>query len=704
MISKTFLRNNISPKISPIEYITSEDDLKLSAVESLDNNVEYLLLMDNDSPRGIIPLKRLFLIEDWDDIDQQQILSKDFIIINKNSLNLSVFQDISTKYILVYSDGEYTGLINTNDATYHYDQLLDDTVKLFGEILDSSYNGILGLDENRNLIIVNKSAAEICGTTPEEAIDHHISQSIPDSPLSNFSFDANPSIGTKCIVNGKSIIANRSSLYLKNRQIGGISVFQDVTDDEKINNELNMIKENEEYLESIIENSYDGIYITDSKGMTLKMNKSYERITGIPREKLIGKYMKDLVKEGLLSTHLTDKVVESKHPLTLNQKAGNGKRLMITGSPIFDEKGEVSKVITNVRDITELRVLENELSISKEMAKLYKKEIFNGLPNKDIVYKSDQFTSLLHIAQKVAKKNSTVLILGETGVGKEVIAKFIHEQSERSSNNYVKINCGSIPENLLESELFGYIGGAFTGADPKGKIGMFELANNGTLFLDEVGELPMKLQSSLLRVLQDGEFTKVGGSTLKKVNVRIIAATNRNLEEMIDNNQFRSDLYYRLNVVSLYIPPLRDRIEDIPVLANHFVDKLNKKYKEEKILTPYFINNLQTMEWPGNIRELENFIEKQYVISESNVIDSITSSGDYNSNYNENSNSAVTVKGIIHMNVAIREVESQLVKRAMKRVHSTYKAANLLGMTQPTFYRKYKEYCKDSYAEEKEFE
>jgi PAS domain S-box-containing protein len=452
-----------------------------------------------------------------------------------------------------------------------------------------------------------------------------------------------------------------------------------------------MLNENENYLESIIENSYDGIYITDSKGLTLKVNKSYERITGIDREKLIGKYVKDLADKGLLSVYLTDKVVKEKSSITINQKINN-KMLTITGNPILDKNGDVTRVITNVRDITDILTLEKQLRISQEMANIYRQEVFEDVGQDNIVCKSQAMQQVFHLAKKIAPKNSTALILGETGVGKEVVAKYIHTNSSRSEKNYVKINCGAIPENLLESELFGYVGGAFTGANPKGKLGMFELANEGTLFLDEIGELPMNLQSSLLRVLQDNEVTRVGDTASRKVDVRIIAATNKNLEEMIESREFRSDLFYRLNVISVFIPPLRERIEDISDFAELFIGELNNKYGDDKILTQEFVEKLLRRDWPGNVRELANFIEKQYVMTDSNILNDFISLDQHSGFEQSSTDGHIQIKGMMPLSDAVKYVEKTLINRAMDKVHNTHKAAKLLNMSQPTFFRKLKEY------------
>ncbi len=570
-----------------------------------------------------------------------------------------------------------------------------DVLEVVDSMLDSCYNGIVAIDKEARVIAINESACVVHNVRPEEVIDRPLEEALPQSSLNDFLFREGPQINYKMEINGRDIVANRTSLKIRGEAVGAISVFEDVTESERASHELEATKKKEGELESIIENSYDGIYITDRNGLTLQVNKSYERITGIPRETIIGKYMKDLVNDGVLSIYITDEVVRQKQPVTLKQKAKNKRNLIITGSPIFDETGEVDRVITNVRDITELVSLEKQLQLSKMASSLYRDELFRDVAADSLVCDSPALKSAVELAQRVAGKDSSVLILGETGAGKEVIARYIHTHSKRKDNNYIKINCGSIPANLLESELFGYVPGAFTGASPKGKVGMFELADEGTLFLDEIGELPLDLQSSLLRVLQDGEVTRVGDCKSRKVNVRIVAATNRHLEDMIASGNFRSDLYYRLNVISITVPPLRERPEDIPGLAELFIRKLNEKYQEQKMITSNFIDQLSEMSWPGNVREMSNFVERQFVMNDGNILDtfqSLEQSGRYGQPAPQKK---VVVEGIMPMNEAVREVESILVSRAMKRAKTTYKAAELLGVSQPTFFRKYKEYCKD---------
>lgn len=443
---------------------------------------------------------------------------------------------------------------------------------------------------------------------------------------------------------------------------------------------------NYDFVVSIIENSYDGIYITDKNGMTLYVNSAYEKLTGKARTDYVGKTMDELVESGIMTTHITSRVVETKSTITETEKLVSGKEVIITGNPILDDNGDVVAVVTNLRDISEIIALEDEARRNNELINIYKNRYLGELAiNNDIVCKSPSTVNLFNLATKVASKDSTVILTGETGTGKEIVAKYIHNNSERKNKNYVKINCGAIPENLLESELFGYVGGAFTGADPKGKAGMFELAHNGTLFLDEIGELPIELQPALLRALQDGEITRVGSTKTQKVDVRIIAATNRDLTKMLKDGTFREDLYYRLNVISLKVPPLRERREDIPGLVELLISRLNEKYGEDKHATSSFVFQLMSMEWPGNIRELFNFVERQFILNESSTLSSIEhldfdsyGTGNADDNFN--------------MDKIVCSVEASLMKSALERSKNTKEAATLLGISQPTFSRKYNKY------------
>ena len=329
-------------------------------------------------------------------------------------------------------------------------------------------------------------------------------------------------------------------------------------------------------LQEVIEGSSDGIYVTDKYANTILVNKVWEKITGMKREEVLKKNMSFLQESGYMSKSATLMTLKEKKSVTIQQKLKTGKKVLVSSNPIFDTEENVTMVVTSVRDVTELYELKEQIERDEEISHKDNyskiKNIKNELLNfSDMVVEDENMISVLEMAKKAAKVDTTVLLLGETGVGKEEVAKYIHNNSARCNKNFIKVNCGAIPEHLMESEFFGYEKGAFTGANREGKIGLFELCSNGNLFLDEVGELPLDMQVKLLRVLQEGEITRVGGTKTIKIDVRIIAATNRDLKKMVDKKLFREDLYYRLNVVPIKVLLLRERRKDIKPLVMYFL-------------------------------------------------------------------------------------------------------------------------------------
>lgn len=454
----------------------------------------------------------------------------------------------------------------------------------------------------------------------------------------------------------------------------------------------NDILTNKDFIISVLENSYDGIYVTDTEGLTLYVNQAYEKLTERDRSEYIGKYMSSLIDSGHMKTYITKDVVATGKTITVSEKLVSGKQVIITGNPIFDDTGNIIAVVTNVRDISKIFALKRKESLSNGSLSFCKNMYFNPQEFNDIVCESPQTIAVFNIAKKAASKNSTVFLTGETGTGKDVIAKYIHYNSPCKNENYIKVNCGAIPANLVESELLGYVNGAFTGADPNGKPGIFEMANNGTLFLDEIGELPLEMQSTFLRVIQDGEVTRIGDTVTRKVNVRIIAATNRDIHKMIKEGAFRKDLYYRLNVISIHVPPLRDRLDDIPVLAELFIRQLNEKYHEHKRASNTFLMELMSMSWPGNIRELFNFVEQQFVMSESGIIELSSYTNDPSSYSPDSADSPSDETQSFNINTILNSVEVSVIKYALRKCKTANAAASLLGISQPTFSRKYNKY------------
>ncbi|WP_349729500.1 sigma-54 interaction domain-containing protein [Peribacillus frigoritolerans] len=445
-------------------------------------------------------------------------------------------------------------------------------------------------------------------------------------------------------------------------------------------------------LDAIIENSYDGIYITDQDGVTLYTNSAIERITGIPKEYYIGKSVDQLIKRGILNASVTHKVVKLRRTVSVVQDNFAGKETLITGSPVFNAEGEIEQVVTNIRDLSDLNELMHELTKVNELNNQYKQEIekLRKITSKDgVVFVSDKMKMIYEIAERISDIDATVLILGETGVGKDVLARNIYNRSIRSKKgDFIKINCGAIPADLLESELFGYEGGAFTGANQKGKPGMFELAESGILFLDEVGELPLQLQVKLLRALQEREIQRIGGTKPKKIDVRIIAATNRNLSEMVKSGDFREDLFYRLNVIPITIPPLRERREDILALIDLFLTKANEQYKFSKQIDSRLKEYFYQHDWPGNVRELINIVERLVVLTDNQII----SINDLPEEYQPENRNQPDLNATLTLKVAVERAEKEILTKAAQTYQTTYEIAEALDSSQATIVRKLKKY------------
>lgn len=445
-------------------------------------------------------------------------------------------------------------------------------------------------------------------------------------------------------------------------------------------------------LDNVTAGSSDGIYITDDQGIGLYMNDADYKITGLTEPQVIGRTIYQMVADGLVTGSAVVEVLKTKKPASVLQKTPNGKTVMVTGIPIFDEYGNHSRVVASTRDITELIELKKQLEEERRLNDRYYSELMSIKQvdlRKSVTAYSEKMFEVIELATQVAKTDSTVLVTGESGVGKEVIAKLIYNESHRVKGLFLKVNCSAIPEQLLESELFGYEDGAFTGAKKGGKKGLIEAVDKGTLFLDEIGELPLVLQGKLLQVIQDRTFIKVGGIQAKAVDIRIIAATNRDLKLLVEQGKFREDLYYRLNVVPIHIPPLRERAEDILPLAHIFLFRFNQKYDLEKEFSNEVQDLLQAYSWPGNVRELENCIERLVIIAKAKII--LPEHLPLNI-INNVSKHHITINGIIPLREAQEEVERLLFLRAYESFRNTYKAAKVLGVSQPTVVRKVKKY------------
>jgi len=591
--------------------------------------------------------------------------------------------------------GRVVGMLTRGDIAKAFFYSYNDISLEYDTVINSAYNMIISIDAKAIIRIWNSAAEEYLGINAEEALGKNVADVLPGNDLVNILASGQSEPIKKVNLYGRWFMSNRSPIKKGGKIIGAVAVLQDISDIEKMSGELNYVKELNEELDAIVESSFDGLFITDGKGNILRYNKAFEQLTGISAHEYLGRTVEDIKSNGVISDPVTWHVLEQGKSITAMQESGTGKLILTTGNPVRDENGRIIRVVCNVRDITELTLLKQELEKVQELSQHYESQLrslklhFTG--DEKFVFTSSKMGDLVEMAMRVASVDATVLITGESGTGKELLADLIHSSSARNNKPFIKINCGAIPESLLESELFGYEEGAFTGAKKEGKPGHIELAAGGTLFLDEIGEVAYNIQAKLLRFLQEKEITRIGGQKPIKVDVRIIAATNRDLFCMVQNKEFREDLFYRLNVIPMHIPPLRDRSEDIPVLVAHFTQVFNRKYNLDKRISPEVIDILMHYDWPGNVRELTNLIERTIVISDKDIITKedlpvhIRDRGEESSSY-------VMVSGIVPLKVAVESVEKQLLEKVYGQNQTTRQMAKQLDVDASTLVRKAAKY------------
>ena len=451
--------------------------------------------------------------------------------------------------------------------------------------------------------------------------------------------------------------------------------------------------------EDMFEDYDTGIYVTRADGVSMFINSRYEQITGIRREEAVGQTIFTLHSQGMYMPLVTPVILRINKEYTVLQAFAGGRYGIISGTPIYDAGGKPYCVLICVNQIEEKAINVINGQLNPEIRRKVQKADLQYVQESpvDIIAESTAVRQVLQDSIRVASYDVPVLLLGESGTGKEIFASIIHSSGARRFEPYVTLNCSAISTNLLEAELFGYEPGAFTGASAKGKQGFFEVATKGTIFLDEIGDMPLESQAKLLRVLQNGEFYKVGGIEPIKTNARIIAATNRNLKEMAENGTFRRDLYYRLNVIPITMPALRDRKEDIAPLLLHFLYVFNQTYGTNKRFSADLIQLLIDYEWPGNVRELKNLVKRLIIMC---VDDEITPDHFYRiwsqelaqDHREEALEEGVVVNGLPPLTRAVADVERTLVERALEKGGSTRRAAELLGVSQSTVMRKIREF------------
>jgi PAS domain S-box-containing protein len=457
-------------------------------------------------------------------------------------------------------------------------------------------------------------------------------------------------------------------------------------------NNMNMESVFIKELDNIVESVCDDLLITDGDGVILKASQSFGETYGIKPAEMIGRNVSDMEGEGYFNPSVTKMVISSKEKVTTTQKNKNGRDIIVTAIPVFDD-GKLVFVISFCRDITDYMALQHQYENLENEVRHYKEELrllkCKSGEDYGVVAESDSTIRIIKTIDQIADFDATVLLTGNSGVGKSLFARLIHDKSSRKNNPFVEISCGAIPNNLLESELFGYEPGSFTGANRSGKKGLVEHAQNGTLFLDEVSELPLDLQVKVLNVVQNKKFMPVGSGKEVQVDFRLIAATNKNLEDLVHAGLFREDLYYRLKVIPINIPPFKERKEDLLHLCIFFIDQFNAEYKLAKSLSYQVTEVFRKYDWPGNIRELGNLIERLVLTSETDRIglECLPEEMQYLESHIEGSEDSLPM--------AVDKLERRLVRKAYKETGTTTGVARLLGISQPTTVRKIKKYVED---------
>jgi PAS domain S-box-containing protein len=442
----------------------------------------------------------------------------------------------------------------------------------------------------------------------------------------------------------------------------------------------------------------DGIYISDAKGYTIWLNNASENLCGVPKSQLIGRNVVELEAAGIFNPSVTRMVLESGKTTTTIQLVNNKRKFLVTGHIIPDEQGNIELVVAHSRDITEAVRTSSQLEETIALLKRYSQEIQlmkreqnQILADTPFIGVSRTYLSLLELMKKVAVVDTTVLITGETGVGKSFIAEHIHQLSERCKEPFVHVNCSAIPESLIESELFGYQKGAFTGASSAGKIGLVKMAEKGTLFLDEISELPFHLQSKLLLLLQNKTYIPIGDTKVHTADVRIIAATNANLLELVKMGKFRHDLYYRLNILPIYVPSLRERKEDIFPLLNFYLNKWNTKHNQRRSFSTEVLDVLHHYDWPGNVRELENLVERIVITAKKDEIQ-ISDLPEELRSISSIEESLFSLGSNLTLSQRTEKFETEIITQALKLHKTTRKAAAALGITQSLLMRRIRKY------------
>ncbi|ARA99816.1 sigma-54-dependent Fis family transcriptional regulator [Geobacillus thermodenitrificans] len=561
-------------------------------------------------------------------------------------------------------------------------------------IFHSSHDGMIVVDEYAYITDMNESAAELLEVDKDKVIGEHILSVLPSSGLPRVLKTRQTEFHQEVeLANGKKLITTRIPIIDESGKLfGALAVFKDITELVALAEEITDLKEMRMMLEAIIHSSEEAISVVDENGNGILINPAYTRLTGLTKEEVIGKPATADIAEGE-SMHM--QVLKTRRPVRgVRMKVGPKNRdVVVNVAPIIVD-GVLKGSVGVIHDVSEIQRLTAELNRARQIIRTLEAKYSFA----DIIGEADEMKVAIEQAKLAAKTPVTILLRGESGTGKELFAHAIHNASDRKYNKFIRVNCAAIPETLLESELFGYEEGAFSGARRGGKRGLFEEANNGSIFLDEIGELSASTQAKLLRVLQEREIVRVGGTKPIPINVRVIAATNVNLEKAIADGTFREDLYYRLNRMPIYIPPLRARKEDIPALCRHLIQKLNQDYgRNVEGVTNEAMARLLAYDWPGNVRELENVLGRAMIFMKFHEVMIDVEHLPPLATPSPTTVSRVEAEEPLRpLDEMVGEYEARLLERALRRYHGNKTAtARALGISVRNLYYKLEKYGLD---------
>lgn len=579
-------------------------------------------------------------------------------------------------------------------------QILKEQTYKHDRIFNATNDGMIFINMDEEVVLFNRSAAKMVGCSQKDAIGRHIREVIPNTKLPDILRSREPEFNQKQFLNQQiQIVTTRLPIIDDaGRMLGALSIFKDITDAVELAEEVTNLKEVRTMLEAIIQSSDEAISVVDEQGKGILINRAYTKMTGLTDKEVVGKPAGADISEGE-SMHL--KVLETRRPVRgVRMKVGpNKKDVIVNVAPVIVD-GILKGSVGVIHDVSEIQSLTNELNKARQLIRtLEAKYTFE-----DIIGESEQMLVALEQAKLGAKTPATILLRGESGTGKELFAHAIHNESDRKYNRFVRVNCAALSETLLESELFGYEEGAFSGARRGGKKGLFEEANQGSIFLDEIGEMTPSTQAKLLRVMQEKEIVRVGGTKAIPVDVRVITATNVNIEKAMAEGKFREDLYYRMNRYPISIPPLRQRLEDIESLSKRLIQKINLDYgRNVSGLTDRALHRLRSYSWPGNVRELENVLGRAMIFlnPQEEWIDEAHIAFMESDEHEEKEQQELAVSQFEGetLSDAVEAFEAQLIKQTLeKHQFNRTKTAKTLGISIRNLYYKMDKYqlAKDS--------